>query len=138
MPAKSKDFSAGFFHHAGTYPAPAGFPPAARALWGRIMRSTPAGQFRDGDLPLLTLFCRVSLLAGEAVQHLEQDGQVSADGKVSPWVKVASDHGKTLALLASKLRLAPSSRIRAESHSLRQQPAFGGPFADDPEGLLAE
>jgi len=111
MPARPKDVSSGYFHHAGTFKAPAGLPRAAQALWRAVMSSTPEDQWRPGDAPLLTMFCRVALLADEAVGHLEQDGQLDA-GRVSPWVKVASDHGKTLALLASKLRLAPSSRIR--------------------------
>lgn len=144
MPAKSKDLTADYFHHAGTFKPPAGLPRAAGALWRRIMATTPEDQWRPGDLPLLALFCRVSLLAGEAVAHLETDGQVDAAGKVSPWVKVSSDHGKTLAALASKLRLAPSSRIRAEAHALQQRPARAKPWqwgdrdAGDPDGLLAK
>ena len=123
MPAKSKDLSAGFFIHSGNLRAPAGLPKGAQRLWQKIMAETPANQFREADVPLLSMFCRVSVLAAEAVAHLEH-GQVDvASGRVSPWVKVASDHGKTLSLLASKLRLAPSSRIRAEAHSLRQRPA---------------
>ena len=89
-----------------------------------------------GRSTLLTMFCRVALLADEAVGRLEEEGQLDAAGKVSAWVKVASDHGKTLALLASKLRLAPSSRIRAESHSLRQRPAGPSPWDSD-DDLLA-
>lgn len=123
MPAKSKDLSAGYFHRSGTLNAPVGLPRPAGALWRRIMATTPEEQWRPADVPLLALFCRVSVLAAEAVAHLEQDGQVDAGGKVSPWVKVSGDHGKTLATLASKLRLAPSSRIRAEAHSLQQRPA---------------
>lgn len=143
MPAKSIDLSSGYFHRSGTFKAPAGLPRAAQSLWRAVMQSTPEDQWRPGDLPLLAMFCRVSVLAAEAVAHLEHDGQVDSGGKTSPWIKVASDHGKTLALLASKLRLAPSARIRAEAHSLQQRPAhakpwqWGGRDVDDPHGLLA-
>ena len=145
MPARPKDVSSGYFHHAGTFKAPAGLPRAAQALWRAVMQSVPADQFRAADLPLLALFCRVSVLAAEAVAHLERGGQVDSGGRISPWVKVSSDHAKTLAALASKLRLAPSSRIRPEAHSLQQRPAFAKPRLsgdrdasdDDPHGLLA-
>ncbi len=95
----------------------------------------------SGDVPLLAMFCRVSVLADEAIRHLEQ-GQLDAAG-ISPWLRVASDHGKTLAALAGKLRLAPSSRIRAEAHSLQQRPAakpweWRDRDSSDPhDGLLA-
>ena len=144
MPARPKDLSAGYFQHSGTFKPPPALPRAARALWRAVMDSTPEDQWRPGDLPLLAAYCRIAVLASEAIAHLEQDGQVDAGGKVSPWVKVSSDHGKTLAALASKLRLAPSSRIRAEAHSLQQRPAQSKPWqwgdrdaSDDPHGLLA-
>lgn len=127
------------FHHAGTFKPPTGLPAAARVLWQAIMRSTPEDQWRPGDLPLLAAFCRTTLLFDEATTHLEHE-QVDAVGKISPWLRVATDHGKTLALLASKLRLAPSSRIRAESHSLQQRPTGPRPWerpSDDDE-LLAK
>jgi phage terminase small subunit len=127
MPARPRDRSADYFHHAGTFKAPPGLPRGAQTLWRRIMATTPEDQFRAADLPLLALFCRVSLLAGEAVAHLEQ-GQVDAGGKVSPWVRISSDHSKTLAALSAKLRLAPSSRLRAEAHSLQQRPAHVKPW----------
>ncbi|MEJ7667580.1 MAG: hypothetical protein WKH97_02375 [Casimicrobiaceae bacterium] len=123
MPARPKNIPAGYFHRPGNYSPPKALPKPAQALWASIMASTPEDQWRPGDLPLLGVFCRVALLADEAVEHLEHDGQVDAAGKVSPWVRVSNDHAKTLAALSSKLRLAPSSRIRAESHSLKQRPA---------------
>ena len=145
MAARPKQVSDAYFHKAGKLKAPAALPEPAAALWNRIMRTTPEDQWREADVPLLAMFCRVGLLADDAVAHLEQDGQVDAAGKVSPWVKVASDHSKTLAALASKLRLAPASRIRAEAHSLQQVPAHGFPWelsgrrrkSSDDDDLLA-
>ncbi len=37
--------------------------------------------FVPADVPLLAMFCRVSVLAAEAVAHLEQDGQLTGAGK---------------------------------------------------------
>ena len=140
MPARPKDLSAGYFIQSGSLKPPDGLPRAAASLWRRIMATTPRDQWRPGDLPLLQMFCRTALLADEAIRHLEEDGQLDAAGKVSPWVKVASDHGKTLALLASKLRLSPSSRVRPEAHSLQQRPAHSKPWQwgdTDRDSLLA-
>ena len=144
MPARPKQVCDSYFQRSGMLKPPDGLPRAAGALWRRIMDTTPEDQWRPGDVPLLAMYARVSVLAAEAVAHLEQDGQVDSGGKVSPWVKVSSDHAKTLAALASKLRLAPSSRIRPEAHSLQQRPALAKPWQwgrdasdDDPHGLLA-
>ena len=60
MPARPKDVSAGYFIHSGTLKPPEGLPQAATALWRRIMQTTPAGQLRPADVPLLAMFCRVS------------------------------------------------------------------------------
>ena len=138
MPARPKNIPAQFFHRPGNYPPPEALPKPAQALWASIMASTPEDQWRPGDLPLLGVFCRVALLADEAVEHLEHDGQVDAAGKVSPWVRVSNDHAKTLAALASKLRLAPSSRIRAESHSLKQRPAGPPIWGEALDALIAK
>ena len=141
MPAKSKDQSAAFFIRSGTFKAPAGLPRAAQALWRAVMQSTPEDQWRPGDLPLLAMYCRVSVLADEAIGKLEHDGQLDTSGRPSAWVRIASDHAKTLATLASKLRLAPSSRVRAEAHLLQQRPARVKPWEwgdkHDEDSLLA-
>lgn len=124
------------FHRPGSLPAPDDLPDAARALWGEVMRSTPEQQWRPGDLPLLAVYCRTHELAREAATRLEEDGQL-VDGKPSPWARLLAEHAKVLAGLSSKLRLAPSSRIRADAATLRQEPAGrkpwepGDPFLDD-------
>jgi hypothetical protein len=74
------------------------------------------------------------LLSAEALDHLEQDGQVSDKGTVSPWVRVSEIHAKALAALVGNLRLCPSSRTRAEDHSLQKRPvrsAWEISLADD-------
>jgi phage terminase small subunit len=125
------------FIRAGALAAPDDLPEPARALWAEVMRSTPEQQWRPGDLPLLAVYCRTHALASEAAARLEAEGQL-VDGRPSPWARLLAEHAKVLAGLASKLRLAPSSRIRPDAAGLRTQPAGRAPWeADDDDDLLA-
>lgn len=115
-----------------TLEAPADLAPELRELWRRVVAEAPEGQFRSGDVPLLRCFVETQALAREANARLLADGQLTPDGKVSPWAALSAMHAKTCAALASKLRIAPSSRIRAEAASLQRSPiGGGGPFFDD-------
>ena len=113
---------------SGDLPLPEGLPAAAQALWLEVMAASPETHWRPADSPLLETFVRTSALAREAAQRLETEGQLLADGKPSPWARLLSEHGKSMASLAGKLRLCPSSRIRAESASLRLQPSGRKPW----------
>lgn len=121
------------FTRPGSLPAPDDLPEGARLLWTEVMRSTPEQQWRPGDLPLLSTYCRTYELAREAATRLEQDGQL-VDGRPSPWARLLSEHSKSLAALASKLRLAPSARIRPDAASLRMEPGAARKPWDDPLG----
>lgn len=121
------------FINASTLEPPADLAPELRELWRQIVAECPAGQLRTGDLPLLRGYVETSALAREANARLLADGQLTPDGKVSPWAALSAMHAKTCAALASKLRIAPSSRIRAEAASLQRTPIGGGagPFFDE-------
>jgi len=119
------------FARPGVLAAPDGLPAPAVALWDRIMASTPDQQWRPGDVPLLSTYCRTAALAAEAAHRLEVDGQVDAAGKPSVWARLLNQHSIALAALAAKLRLCPSSRIRAEAAGLQKTPAGRAPWETD-------
>lgn len=126
------------------WPAPADLPEAGQAMWRAIVASLPDGQLHEGDRPLMRQYVQASLLADEAAEHLRTEGQMVAFGtkaapqwRPSPWLKAFETHAKTCALLAAKLRLCVSSRVRAEAAGLRTTPAGGAPWQTDEGGLLA-
>lgn len=101
-------------------------------LWKSIIAQAPPEQFRPSDEPLLRSYVEAASLAREAHAKLLEEGQLTPEGRPSPWLAVSVAHAKTLASLAGKLRLCPSSRIRAESSSLKQLPAGPRPWDRDP------
>ena len=128
--------AAAVFLRPGAIAAPDDLPEPAAALWREIMQTTPEAQWRPGDVPLLATYTRTALLATEAAQRLEADGQL-VDGRPSPWARLLAEHGKTLAALAGKLRLCPSSRTRPDAATLRHTPAGPRPWDDPEDDLIA-
>lgn len=105
-------------------PAPKGMPTRARQLWTDIVATLPADYFTASDLPLLRQYCIASHLAEEAEEAISKDGAVM-ENRPHPMLKVLDAQTASMARLATKLRLCPSSRIRADSAALRK--AHEGP-----------
>ena len=76
-------------------------------LFHEVVANAPSGQFSASDVYLLSSFVRVTLVCDDAAKALAK-----ANDKNRPTrMKIMDQAVKAQALLASKLRLAPQSRI---------------------------
>jgi phage terminase small subunit len=93
-------------------------------VFKQIVASVPARHFAQSDLVLLTRYVKNISLAANAADHLQREGAVDANGKLSPWLRAAEKLDRTIIALASKLRLCPSARYdaRAAQRNAREPP----------------
>jgi hypothetical protein len=75
-----------------------------------LVTTTPAGQFRASDLPLLCRWAELTVMCEQARGELAVQGMVTADGKPSPWFSIYQQAVKALSGLCLRLRLGPQSR----------------------------
>lgn len=108
--------------------APERLPEAARGLWDAIVGELPADHLRASDLPLLESYVRCLANVEECDAFLSAEGLL-CDGKRHPAVGIRDAELKSARALAEKLRLCPSSRIRADSAGLRRPPSQSRPWA---------
>ena len=94
--------------------APEHLTDAERTEWEQIVLSLPADYFRPGDIPLLAAFCTASALYKEARAILQEKGMLIADERgivrANPASQILTAQASSMAQLAGKLRLCPSSR----------------------------
>jgi hypothetical protein len=69
-------------------------------------------------------FCGAAVLERQAAAQLRQGPVI--DGRLSPWVAVHEKAARTLATLAVRLRLGPSSRIDPKTVGRRARGARAG------------
>jgi hypothetical protein len=79
-------------------------------MFRRIVRAVDDDHFRTVDLPLLVQYAVACAQADEASERLAADGCV-IDGKASAWLQVQEKSMRSAAVLATKLRVAPLSRM---------------------------
>jgi phage terminase small subunit len=91
---------------------PAGLPEAAKRIFLDTVLACPRTQFQPADTPMLARYAEACALGEEAARELAAHGPVTADGKMSPWFRVHQETSKTIATLATKLRLGPRSRAK--------------------------
>src|SRR6266536_5225500 len=91
---------------------PAGLGEAAKRVFLDTVVSCPLSQFRPADVPMLCRYAEACAVAEEAAGKLAVEDPVTPDGKVSPWFRVHQEASKTIATLATKLRLGPRSRSK--------------------------
>ena len=76
-------------------------------LFREVVANAPSGQFSASDVYLLSTFVRVTLICDDAAKALSK----ATDKNRPTRMKIMDQAVKAQALLASKLRLAPQSRI---------------------------
>src|SRR5262245_49436063 len=96
--------------HPSRIAPPRDLPADERKLFLSLVNSCAPEHFRQSDVVLLTRYCETACLCARANRELKANGVVSIDGVVSPWLAVRSRCVRELAILSSRLRLAPSSR----------------------------
>jgi len=99
----------------------------AAELWRQVVDSLPADYLRPADLPLLRAYCVARDRWQTAERILQRDGLV-VEGRPHPALQISDQQAKLMMSLAGKLRLCPSSRIRADSADLRR--AHEGPLGE--------
>ena len=92
---------------------PPGLPEAEKKVFLDLIGAVPAAQFQPSDLPLVTRFCELTILAQRAAEGLRNAPLVDDNGKPSAWVAVHASAVKGLTMVALKLRLSPQSRSKA-------------------------
>ena len=80
---------------------PSDLTPIEARTFREVVANCPSSQFVESDIPLLVSFCQATLLSRKAAKALASD-----PGALIVWDRAV----KVQAMLAMRLRLAPSSR----------------------------
>jgi phage terminase small subunit len=107
---------------------------AAQAkLFIAIINACTAEHFRPSDQPILIEYVVAATDCENAHNKMiATGGPVSADGEINPWFKVHEKLARRLAILATRLRLTPASRMRPEA--VQRRKGYAPPSYYDREG----
>lgn len=101
--------------------APAYLDRREKTLFQKITADHLPDYFMQSDMQLLAEYVEAHFIAREASVHLKEEGYVIPGQRgamvTNPWQRVKRDAVATMASLATKLKLCPSGRIRAEDAS---------------------
>lgn len=100
---------------------------AEKRLFIAIVGSCTAAHFRPSDQPLLVEYVITAVASEHARSQLAKTGGPVSDGEINPWFKVHEKLVRRMAVLAMRLRLTPSSRMRPETAQRRagyQRPSY--------------
>ena len=112
-------------------PAPESLSPAAAEVWRKVIRSKPHDWFGHDTYPLLETYCSL-VVEHQAVLRAVQlpDDPALMDAameRLAAWSKILAAQRASLAMLATKMRLAQQSkygaRQAAEGKNRQQGPA---------------
>jgi phage terminase small subunit len=102
---------------------------AERELFDELVRGCAPNHFRETDRLLLEEYVREALLLQQAAEALRQNGAVMPDGKrINPWFQIQQRACKTMAVLATRLRLTPASRLHPKSVARQATPSHPAPW----------
>ena len=94
-----------------------------RELFVKLVHGCAPAHFRETDRLLLEEYVREALLLQQAAEALRQNGAVMPDGKINPWFQIQQRACKTMAVLATRLRLTPASRLHPKSVARQATPS---------------
>jgi hypothetical protein len=104
---------------------PATLGTAEKRLFISIVGSCPAAHFRPSDQPLLCQYVMACVAAEHAAAKLAETGGPVSGGEVNPWHRVHERAVRLMSILAMRLRLTPSSRMRPET--VHRRAGYSGP-----------
>lgn len=108
-----------------------GLAPPLRKLFAQIVAEVQARHFVPSDRALLERYCEAIALAETAQAHIEREGAVTEEGRISPWVTVQEKAHRSAVALSGKLRLCPSARLdRKVAGTTTAAPARSMPWED--------
>ena len=110
--------------HRPRIQAPSGLSAAERDLFQKLVVQCPSEQFTASDAPLLVAYVQAVLLSRWAFKEAVEDSSA-----LPTWERAC----KTMAVLATKLRLCPHSR--ADAKTIARRGADHRPSAFDLMGL---
>lgn len=93
-----------------------------KRIFREIVESQPGGYFQPADIPLLAAYCRMVCRVDNLAAMIVDDPR---DKEADQMLNGAS---RTMALLATKLRLCPSARLRQDSAMLRDGKSNARPW----------
>jgi len=93
-----------------------------RRLFLDLINATAPTHFRSSDLPLLLQYVQLSVLAADASAAISTEGAVLDDGLLNPFLAVQTRAVRLMALLATRLRLSPQSRLTQRQASRQTSP----------------
>jgi phage terminase small subunit len=82
-----------------------------KSLFEEIVSEVKTNHFVASDRVLLERYCEAIRLAELAQRHIDDEGPVTDEGRVSPWITVQEKAHRSAVALAGKLRLCPQSRL---------------------------
>jgi hypothetical protein len=91
----------------------AALPVPVAAVFRELVGSVGADSFAPCDYPLVEQLAVALTHAREAARALERDGLI-VDGKVNPIARLLREQQKLVAMLATRLRISPQSRMSRE------------------------
>src|SRR5262245_20410372 len=89
---------------------PPALSPRAADVFRHVVGSVDAEHFRAVDAPLIAQYSIACAQSDEASERLAKEGCV-VGGKPSPWLAIQKESMRSAAVLASKLRVCPISRL---------------------------
>jgi hypothetical protein len=96
-----------------------------KAAFIDLVSSAPASQFRPSDVGLLCRYAELTVMAEQAAFELQQQGMVTAKGRVSPWFAVHNAATRELRMLSQRLHLGPRSRtLKAVKTETGRAPSY--------------
>lgn len=103
---------------------PADLSESAASVWRLIVKEYPPKHFKGANLILLETFCRARAFVTECDREIEEKGLL-IDGKRNPVVAMRASGWAEMRACATKLRLALSSTLRAESAAAKPNDRHG-------------
>lgn len=111
--------------------APRGMPARELAVWRRTVESLPGDWFRPEQVPIVTQFCRLTVLADRLAKLIAECDPDDLD-RYGKLLRLTGELSGRILACARSMRITPQSRIHVETagrHAANAPPARDDNFA---------